>query len=1075
MTLARVGRSLCVAGGLLGAIGLLGWISGVVVLTTFLPGQPVMQPNTGAALVFIAVAGWLAAPRDATRLARNASRVLALVVTLLAATTLAEYGFGVDLGIDRLLHLGGAGPMPGRPSPPTAVALLFLGLSLVMFDSRPLGRARPSEWLALAAALSALIGLMGHVFGAEPLYRIHRAPVIGVALPTAVALMLLSVGLLFVRGDVGLMAVATSRGPGGVLFRRLVLPVVLAPAVVGYVVMRFYEAWEVEDAAVAAAVIASVMSIIGLTLMPFSAVPLNREHAELEESRSRTRELMERASDAIFLADLEGRYVYVNEAGRNLLGMTNDELIGKRITDLIPAEDHPRLDAQRAALLAGASDIGEWRIRHKNGEYVWVEVSTKILSDGRWQAIVRDIRARKAAEYAAKLAQDRLEGIISTASDAIIAIDDDHRITMFNNGAARIFGYSRDEIIGEPLDLLLPESVRETHHRDIHAFAEELHGARPMGAGRPIVGRRKNGSTFPAEAAISRLQVDGKLTFTAIVRDMTARVELEHQLREARTFLENVLESSLEYCVIATDLERRIVLWNAGAERNYGYARSEIVGQRVDAIYQPPDLDSGVVSSIFAKALDEGSVAAILPQHRKDGTQLIARMVVSRRIGIDGAPVGYVIVSRDNTREHHRAEQDRVLGELAAPLIASLDRGRILTSVQETLVQRLADACVLDLLADPSDPKSLQRSRIVGRDPKKRWKVLEGLALDPSRASLGRAALATHRATVVSHVTREHLDHLAQNEEHRALLDELAPVSTLSVPLPAHGTFVGVLTLVSTDPNQRFSDDDVPFVQSIGDRLASALENTRLFEVAENAIAARDDVLRVVAHDLRNPLATASLAVESMGRLRDERRQNTTKLTERILRALGRANNMIDDLLDIAKLDSGGFAIEPVPADLAVITREAIDVHAGSAAAARVDLTCRIEEDLPPAWADEARVHQVLGNLIGNALKFTPAGGHIEVSVRERAEQLEVCVADTGPGIPPDQIEHLFDRFWQARKTDRRGAGLGLAIAKGIVEAHHGRIWVESEVGRGSRFLFTLPVVPTSYDQASDASQHLHA
>lgn len=1059
MTIDRVGRSLCAAGGLLGAIGLLGWISGVLILAAFVPGQPAMQPTTGTALVLTAVAGLLVAPRSATRLARYASRALATVVALLATLTLAQYALGVDLGINRLIPFGGGGPSPGRLSPVTALALLFLNLSLVTFDRRPFGRARPSEWFALAAALSALIGLMSYVFGAEPRFHVQDTPVTGVAVPTAVALMLLSVGLLFVRADVGLMSVATSRGPGGVLFRRLLLPVVLAPALVGYVVMRFYEAWRVEDAAVAAAVIAAVMSIIGLVvLLPLSAVSLNRQHAELEASRARTREIMERASDAILLTDSAGRCVYINEAGRDLIGMTNDELIGIRIGELIPAEDHERLEKQRSAVIGGAPGIGEWRVRNKSGELVWIEASTKILPDGHWQAIVRDIRPRKAAEKAAKLAQDRLEGIISTAADAIVSVDEDDRIAMFNDAAARIFGYSRDEILGKPFDLLLPESS----HLDLHACVNER-----QEWGRPIVGRRKDGSIFPTEAAISSLEVDGRLTFTAVIRDMTVRTELEHQLREARTFLESVLESSLEYCVVATDLERRVVLWNAGAERTYGYTRAEIIGQRLDAIHQPADLASGVVSSLFAQALDEGSVAATLPQHRKDGSQLMARMVVSRRLGAAGAPVGYVMVSRDNTREHRLAEHERVLAELATPLTSSLDRRRIVTSVQETLVQRLADGCVLDLLEDPREPMSLQRSLIVGRDARKPWRALERLALDPLRASLGGVAFAAKRVVVISHITPEHLDRLAQTREHRALLDELAPVSTVSVPLPAHGTFVGALTLVSTDPNQRFSDDDIPLVQSIGDRLAAALENTRLFEVAENAIAARDDVLHVVAHDLRNPLATATLGVESLCREEDERRKNTVAMTDRILRALQHASNLIEDLLDVARLDSGSFALEPGAADLAAIAHEAVALLGASATAARLELTCHIDEALPRALADEARLHQVLGNLIGNAIKFTPKGGHIDVSARTRAGEIEVCVADTGPGIPPSQLEHLFDRFWQARKADRRGAGLGLAIAKGLVEAHHGRIWVESEVGRGTRFFFTLPIAAAAHDTAS--------
>ncbi|MDX2086420.1 MAG: ATP-binding protein [Kofleriaceae bacterium] len=277
------------------------------------------------------------------------------------------------------------------------------------------------------------------------------------------------------------------------------------------------------------------------------------------------------------------------------------------------------------------------------------------------------------------------------------------------------------------------------------------------------------------------------------------------------------------------------------------------------------------------------------------------------------------------------------------------------------------------------------------------------------------------------------------------------------------------------NPDLRYSEEDVPFFQTIGDRLAAALENARLLEVAETAIAARNDVLRVVAHDLRTPLATASLAAEMLFRPQDERRRNTVHISERILRALGRANDMIEDLIEVTRLESGGLAILPAARDIAKITSEAVEMHAAAANAARIELTRHLEQELPLAWVDEARVLQVLGNLIGNALNFTGAGGHIDVRVSRKGGELEVCVADTGQGIAPEHLGHVFDRFWQAQKNDRRGAGLGLAIAKGIVEAHHGRIWIESELGRGTRIYFTLPIAPAAPRGQLDERTQPHA
>ena len=139
------------------------------------------------------------------------------------------------------------------------------------------------------------------------------------------------------------------------------------------------------------------------------------------------------------------------------------------------------------------------------------------------------------------------------------------------------------------------------------------------------------------------------------------------------------------------------------------------------------------------------------------------------------------------------------------------------------------------------------------------------------------------------------------------------------------------------------------------------------------------------------------------------------------------------------------------------LAEEAIELLAPVAASASVALQLQVEPELGAVWADESRIVQVLVNLIGNALKFTPEGGEVRVTAERTVTGVLFAVTDNGPGIAPDQLTHVFDRFWQARSTDRSGAGLGLAIAKGIVEAHGGKLTVASEVGAGSTFIFTVP------------------
>lgn len=941
MRISRAGRWLCWAAAALGAIGLAGWIASAPLPTEFARGQLPMMPNTGLALILLGAATALLGPRDASRRRRYIAMALASIALLLGVVTLVEYTFGVDAGIDQLLFESDVGPYPGRPAPPTAFAIALLAAAVLLYDVRTRSR-RPAEWLALASGLTALVGLLAQVFHAGSLYRFQSEPFLGVALPTAIALLLVSVGSMFQRPDDGLMRLASSSGPAGILIRRLVLPVVLAPTVVGLLVSAAFHALGLEEVLVVATLVAG-LSMLGLLLLPLAAAPLDRTHAALAAAQARASALVEQASEGIFVAGRDGRYTEVNEAGCKLLGYSSDEIVGKSIADLVRPDELPRLQASRGALLRGEAQVAQWHLRRADGTYVAVEVSAKILPDGRWQGLVRDV---------------------------------------------------------------------------------------------------------------------------------TKRLALERELREARGFLESVLDSTTEYGVVALDLDRRIVLWNEGARRLSGCSSAEATELRIDALHVRDDVRSGVVAALYARALAEGSASATMQCCRKDGSRFLARIVVSRRTS-NGEPAGYVAITRDVTREQRRVERERLLSELGARLTESLERARIVEGAAELLARGAGDACIIDLVESPSDDSGFRRRCVAHRDPRKLdlARRCEQVAVDLKRGGLSAVTLATGRSTLVSHVTDEWLATVAENDEHRRILDELAPTSLLSMPLHARGVLIGAVTLISTDPWRRFSEDDLPFAELVAQRLSSALDNARLFEVATKAVAARDEVLGVVAHDLRNPLSAAMLGASLLVRPEDERRVQLVGVASRIQRALERAARLIDDLLDITRIESGGgIPIEARPMSPAAIAVEVADMFHEAANAASLELDTDIEPELPEVLADEPRLVQALGNLVGNALKFTPAGGTVRIAAAQRDGHVELVVSDTGPGIPREQLAHLFDRFWQANKRDRRGAGLGLAIAKAIVEAHGGTIHVDSELGCGTAFRITLPVAHGADEHACNVA-----
>ena len=231
------------------------------------------------------------------------------------------------------------------------------------------------------------------------------------------------------------------------------------------------------------------------------------------------------------------------------------------------------------------------------------------------------------------------------------------------------------------------------------------------------------------------------------------------------------------------------------------------------------------------------------------------------------------------------------------------------------------------------------------------------------------------------------------------------------------------------------------------------------------AVQVRDEVLSTVAHDLRSPL---HIIASSAALVRDLPLPEAKKLQllDLITQTVERMNRLIQDLLDVSRIEAGKLALERRPVDVEALLAQTELLFRGLADEAGIDLVLQASPFVPAIDADPDRIHQVLSNLIGNALKFTPAGGRVSVLVAPDQDEAYVrfSVTDTGAGIPRKQMERLFDRFWQAETSHAAGAGLGLVIVKGIVEQHGGSITVESEPGRGSAFHFTVPAAGAQAD-----------
>ena len=290
-----------------------------------------------------------------------------------------------------------------------------------------------------------------------------------------------------------------------------------------------------------------------------------------------------------------------------------------------------------------------------------------------------------------------------------------------------------------------------------------------------------------------------------------------------------------------------------------------------------------------------------------------------------------------------------------------------------------------------------------------------------------------------------------------------AMTSFLGVPVGYLKETRGHLYLANKRGGAEFTEDDQTAIEMFAERVGVALEiarlrqiEARLYRAAQVAVAARDSLLAFVTHDLHNYLGAIRVSADVLtSHESGEPRQRGYKQVELIGRTVRHMARLIEGLRDATMIETGRFTVAATTEDVAALVAEAVETLAPQAEAKSLRLTAQIADDLPAVPCDRGRVLQVIANLVGNAIKFTPERGDIRIVAARAHGAVRISIHDTGPGIAAPQLPFVFDRYWRGEDA---GTGLGLFISKGIVEAHGGRIWAESEAGTGSAFHFTLPL-----------------
>ena len=711
--------------------------------------------------------------------------------------------------------------------------------------------------------------------------------------------------------------------------------------------------------------------------------------------------------------------------------------------------------------------------------------------------------------------------LLEAIPDAVLVADMSSRIVYANDAVEPLLGWKASQLVGESLHVIQPERLHQAHDTGFGRFAAT--GVQTLfDVPIRLPARRADGTEHDVELNLAEIRgpEDERLVI-GVLRDLSERVELERHL----TVLRYLRATTAAAARLWTGLDPTLVLrtltdvlveeFDAALARTWlfepdanvlrmvtsgGLSTNVTRSSRalIDVATYPykvgtvartrePVMRNGLVGDpefdqawVAREGLESVACLPLLAGNRLLGVavaffrrplidevmETIGHLIALAAAAVNDAQLvegeRAALAAADRARSHFE-----LLAGVSERLAGSLDPEVTARSVAEATVPSVADWCLVDLL---SDGHAIELVAAVHRDPSLNDAIHELRRRYPPAERHGRPhailrAMETG-TTVVSEVTDEDLQARAVDDGHLALLRRLGTGSHVVAPLIARGRVMGTLSLVRTPARSPYEPDEIKTAEDIARRTALAVDNALLHRSAQQGVALRDRFLAIAAHELRTPLAVVRGHWELLERrLRaasgDAEAQQVA--LERSARRLGEGidqlQRLIEELLDVNRLRAASIQLELAAVDLGQLVR---DVVQGVADDERERIQLALPADPVRGRWDPARLGQVVGNLVGNALKYSPAESPVRVRLTEAGGMARLSVVDTGIGIPSDQLDAIFEPFSRAPNAVGRhfaGLGLGLAISREIVTQHGGRLWAESAgEGHGSAFTVELPL-----------------
>ena len=635
-----------------------------------------------------------------------------------------------------------------------------------------------------------------------------------------------------------------------------------------------------------------------------------------------------------------------------------------------------------------------------------------------------------------------LTQLLEISPDALVVVNQAGTIMMVNKQAEDLFGYAPAELLGQPLEVFLPRRFRARHisHRD-HYFSTPR--TRPMGAELQLFGQRKDETEFPVDISLKPLLVDDVLHVLAAIRDVTQqRLAERERLQQAQHIrLQAELIQRAHDAILVLDPIGRILSWNQGAAKLYGWKEQEVLGRVVHTLLKTRFPISR--STLDAILEQEKQWEGELTHTRRDGSRVI---VESRQVLVRdeaGQPLAILEINRDITERHQKAQAEEAIHAETAERLAFLRQ--VLDALPSSVY-----------LVYGSDARLMLANHAASRIWKADWQVNQPMCeflinngieiADAQGRPLSPNNLATLRAVQKGETT-------VQYEETIRHAD--------GTNLPT------VVNTVLLTPSQLGSESQRKSGQLLPSTGPVALVIHQDVTALKEAEYLKDEFVGIAAHELRTPLAVlagyADMLLTQTARGRGPQLSDwQQEALSEIKLATARLSTLTEDLLDVTRLQAGRLHLQCTHINVVSLTRRVAAQMQQTTTRHQIEV--HTTQPLLVADVDARRIEQVLTNLIGNAIKYSPQGGAITITIRDEnaTQAVHLSVKDMGIGIPKHQHAQIFGRFIRADNAlawGISGTGLGLYLCRELVERQGGQLWFESEEGAGSTFFMTLPLV----------------